>query len=53
MGRSLEVKEGDDADVLDVKDEGARWEEEREREEEDEEMSWRKRKLTEERSETS
>lgn len=36
MGRSLEVKKGDTADVLEEKDEEHRWEEERRRAEEDE-----------------
>lgn len=53
LGRSLEVKEGVSAEVLDVKDEEAKWEEEKKREEKVEEMSCRKKKVTEERAETS
>lgn len=36
MGKSLEVKEGDTAEVLDVKDEEPRWEEERKTAEDEE-----------------
>lgn len=49
MGRSLEVKEGDTAEVLDVKDEEPRWEEERKTAEDEE----RRKKKPKERTEIS
>lgn len=44
MGRSLEVKEGDTAEVLDVKDEEPRWEEERKTAEDEETREKKKTK---------